>query len=178
MITIQGKKRKVKDMRFYGCLSNRLEEGKIFVKEIKVGDGVTEYCYSDRQPYEVIEVINQKHIFIRMMDYKRTDKNGMSDAQHYEYISNENNPKYELVLRNNVWYKVNNINKELWKKCAKRDYEQGIFKTEEGAYKYFRAMASLTDKQYEKVDNGGTIKKYSKMNISIGVMDRYFDYTF
>ena len=165
-------------MRLYGCLSNRLEEGKTFVKEIKVGDGVTEYFYSDRKPYEVVEVINQKHIFIRTMDYKRLDSNGMSDAQDYEYISNEKNPKIELVLRNNVWYKVNYINKAVWKKRAKEDTEKGYFKTEEGAYNYFRAMAGLTDKQYEKVDNGSEVKKYSKMNISIGVMQKYFDYTF
>ena len=165
-------------MKFYGCLSNRLEEGKIFVKEIKVGDGVTEYHWSDRTPYEVIEVINQKHIIIRKMDYKRIDNNGMSDTQDYQYISNENNPKYELVLRNNVWYKVFEINKEAWLKKAKEETEKGYWKNELSAYNYFRSMAHLTDKQYEKVDNGGTIKKYSKMNISVGVMERYYDYSF
>ena len=48
--------------KLYGNLMNRMEEGRQFVDEIKVGDGVTEYSYSDRHPYEVIEVKDQKHI--------------------------------------------------------------------------------------------------------------------
>lgn len=165
-------------MKFYGSLQNRFEEGKNFIGEIKVGTGVTEYGYSDRKPYEVIEVRSQKNIVIRAMDYERTDNNGMSDAQEYKYISNENNPTYELVLRNNVWYKVREFAKQGWERAAKRLVEEETFKTYESAYRYARGMSGLTDKQYEKVDNGGVVKKYSKMNISIGVMERYFDYTF
>lgn len=165
-------------MKYYGSLNNRFEEGQNFAGEIKVGCGVTEYGWSDRHPYEVIEVEDQKHIVIRAMDYKRIDKNGMSDAQTYEYISNPNNRTYKLVLRNNVWYKVHEINKETWLKRAKEDTEKGYWSNERSAYLYYRAMANLTDKQYEKVEQGQTIKKYDKMNISIGVMDRYFDYSF
>lgn len=165
-------------MKFYGSLQNRLEEGKQFVEEIKVGTGVTEYSWSDRHPYEVIEVIDQKHIIIRALNYRRIDDNGMSDAQSYEYISNENNIKYELVLRNNVWYKVIEYTKDRWLERAKEDFEKGYFKSIEGAYRYFRAMAGLTDKQYEKIEQGKIVKKYVKMNISIGVIDAYYDYTF
>jgi hypothetical protein len=165
-------------MKFYGCLQNRLEEGRNFTKEIKVGTGVTEYYYSDRKPFEVIEVIDQKHIVIRAMDSKRIDNNGMSDSQSYEFISNPKNITYKLVLKNNVWYKEYEINKETWLKRAKEDTAKGYFKTEEGAYRYFRAMSGLTDKQYEKVDAGKSVKKYVKMNVSIGIMDKYYDYTF
>ena len=165
-------------MKFYGSLQNRLEEGKNFVGEIKIGTGVTEYGYSDRTPYEVIEVINQKHIIIRALDYKRIDNNGMSDAQAYEYTSNVNNIKYELVLRNGTWFKVYEINKENWLKGAERLVKENSFKTTDGAYRYLRAMAGLTDKQYEKVDLGKSIKKYIKMNISVGYADRYYDYSF
>lgn len=164
--------------KFYGCLQNRLEEGKQFVSEIKVGTGVTEYGYSDRKPFEVIEVIDQQHIVIRELDSKRIDNNGMSDAQTYEHISNPKNIKYELVLRNGTWFKVYEITKDAWLKRAEQMVKENSFKTIESAYRYIRAMASLTDKQYEKVDLGKAIKKYIKMNISIGYADRYFDYTF
>lgn len=165
-------------MKFYGCLTNRLEEGKQFVDEIKVGTGVTEYHYSDRTPYEVIEVIDQKHIVIRALDYRRIDDNGMSDAQNYEYISNENNIKYELVLKNNVWYKVRTITKESLLKGAERLVVENSFRTIESAYNYLKAMANLTEKQHQSIEQGKAVKKYDKMNISIGYADRFYDYTF
>lgn len=165
-------------MKFYGCLTNRLEEGKQFVDEIKVGTGVTEYYYSDRKPFEVIEVITQQHIIIRELDSKRIDNNGMSDAQSYEYISNEKNPKYELVLRNGIWFKVYEINKNTWLARAEQMVKENSFKTCDAAYRYIKAMAGLTDKQYEKVELGKSVKKYIKMNISIGFANKYHDYTF
>jgi hypothetical protein len=165
-------------MKFYGCLTNRLEEGKQFVDEIKVGTGVTEYHYSDRKPFEVIDVINQKHIIIRALDYIRIDNNGMSDAQTYEYISNEKNAKYELVLRNNVWYKVIEVNKENWLKRAEQLVQENSFRKIESAYNYIRCMSGLTEKQYQNVDAGKSVKKYIKMNISIGYADMFYDYTF
>ena len=165
-------------MKLYGSLQNRLLEGNQFVKEIKVGDGVTEYFYTDRQPYEVIEVKSQKNIVIIQMDCKRIDDNGMSDVQNYEYISNNNNPVCELVLRNNVWYKVTEYNKKTWEECAKRDFEAGFFKTFESAYNYFKAISTLTEKQIQKIENGGSVKKYTKTNISIGFMNKYYDYSF
>lgn len=163
--------------KLYGSLDNRLEEGRQFVKEIKVGTGVTEYGYSDRHPYEVTKVIDQKHISIRAMDYKRIDKNGMSDAQSYEYISNEKNPEMELEKRGDVWYRVRKFSKAMWMEMAEEHLERG-FKTKEVAYNYFRAMAGLTDKQYQNIEAGKEVKKYIKMNISIGTMEKYFDYSF
>jgi hypothetical protein len=45
--------------------------------------------YSDRTPAEVISVTaSGKTIQVREMDAKRTDKNGMSESQTYEYTSN------------------------------------------------------------------------------------------
>lgn len=161
--------------QWYGSLDNRLEEGKMFVDKIEVGTGVTKYSYSDRHPYEVTQVIDQKHIFIREMNYKRTDSNGMSDAQSYEFMSNPDKPEIELVLRNNVWFEVVTYSKAKWEKLAEAD---DSFKTPQVAYNYFKAMAGLTEKQNQKIEEGKEVKKYHKMNISIGVMDRYFDYGF
>lgn len=124
--------------KWYGSLTNRVEENQKFVKEITVGEGVTEYLWSDRKPYEVTKVIDQTHIFIRPMDYKRTDNNGMSECQDYEYFSNESYKEIELKFKYNHWYRV-----ERW-----------------------------TD------PDGKKRWKSEKMNISIGVMERYYDYSF
>jgi len=88
-------------MKLYGGLQNRLEENRMFCDEIKVGTGVTEYFYTDRHAYEVIEVKDQKHVKIRRFDVKRTDNNGMCDCQNYAYTSNVNNPTLDLVRRGN-----------------------------------------------------------------------------
>jgi len=64
----------------------------------EVGMGVTECFYSDREPYEVVEVMDDRHIKVRRMDYKRVDEGGFSEMQEYEYFSNENYPTVTLFL--------------------------------------------------------------------------------
>ena len=46
------------------------------------------------------------------------------------------------------------------------------------AYNYIRCMAGLTENQYKKIDEGKVVKKYVKKNISVGIMEEYFDYSF
>lgn len=163
-------------IKLYGSLNNRLEEGKMFCEKIEVGTGVTEYGYSNKYPYEVVEVKDQKHIVIREMETKRIDKNGMSDCQEYQYISNTNNPKIELVNKNGVWFKVLEHSKEKWLQGAENIKDS--FKNKEIAYNYIKCMAGLTSKQYENIEAGKIVNKYIKMNISFGVMEKYYDYTF
>lgn len=88
--------------KIYGSINNRLQEqckGKTPV----VGMGVTELLYTDRHPYEVIEVINDKKIRVRELDYKRTDGGGFSECQEYEYFSKPNGNEKVLVFRNGRW---------------------------------------------------------------------------
>lgn len=86
-------------MRFYGNLNNRfLENCKGATPE--VGMGVTECMWSDRNPYEIIAVKDDRHITIRRLDYKRTDKGGFSECQEYEYYSNERYTPIELFKNN------------------------------------------------------------------------------
>lgn len=87
-------------MEWYGSLQNRFEERIKSTITPQVGMGVTELLWSDREPYEIIEVKDDRHIVIRRMNYKRTDKNGFSECQEYEYTSNPNG--YTCTLyRNN-----------------------------------------------------------------------------
>ena len=52
--------------KWYGSIDNRLEEGQNFTgREIRVGDDITMYLWSDRDCYYVTEVTDQKRIKVR-----------------------------------------------------------------------------------------------------------------
>ena len=87
-------------MELYGSLQNRLEENRMFCKEITVGTGVTEYSWSDRHAYEVIAVRDQKHVTIRELDHKCI---GGPYSNEWELISNEQNRVRNLVRRGRYW---------------------------------------------------------------------------
>jgi hypothetical protein len=54
---------------------------------VKVGDGVTEYMYSDKHAYTVI-ARTKFSITIQRDKAIRTDERGMSDSQNYDYERN------------------------------------------------------------------------------------------
>jgi hypothetical protein len=82
---------------WYGSVQNRIME-RSNMPAPEVGMGVTRCMWSDREPYEVIEVQDERHIKVRKMHAKRIDKNGMSDCQDYIYTSNENGSVVDLFL--------------------------------------------------------------------------------
>lgn len=88
--------------KIYGSLNNRLQ-GHCEGEKPVVGMGVTELGYTDRSPYEVIEVVNEKKIRVRSMSYERIDGNGMSDCQEYKYSSKPDGVVKTLVFRNGRW---------------------------------------------------------------------------
>lgn len=151
-------------MKWYGSLDNRIEENKMYCEEIKVGTGVTEYLWSDRNAYEVIKVENQKHIWIRRYDVKCV---GGDYSNEWKLISNPENKPIELVYRYNTWKVVNRFNLEWYNNLGK-------FKN------YFICMPDLTDKEIEKILEGKEVVKYSNMTgkLSFGVADYYYDYEF
>lgn len=155
-------------MKWYGSVNNRMMENRQFVKEIKAGDGATEYLYSDSHAYEVTRVIDQNHIYIRRMDAK----NKQAFANDWTYKSNPSNPEIELQRRNDVWYKVHTYNKDKMYRI-----DEG-FRTPEAFYNYQCCMACLTDNQRKRLDEGKEVKKLVKSNISIGVMEEYYDWSF
>ena len=56
-------------MRWYGSLQNRLEENCKGLKP-EVGMGVTEMLWSDREPWEIVAVKDERHITVRRMKAK------------------------------------------------------------------------------------------------------------
>ena len=135
----------------------------MFVPEIEKGTYVTEYLWSDRHAYEVVKVVDQKHVFIRRLNAIRTDNWGMSDSQNYRYESDENARTKELVKRGDYWYEVFTFSKEIHDKIVK---EVGW------------CLWSLTEKQWARIDEGKVVKRYSKINVSFGTADEHYDYSF
>ena len=80
--------------RWYGSLQNRLEENMVGRPKPEVGMGVTEYFYSDRHAWEVVEVKDDRHITVRRMKYKCLDY----FAGEWECYPDENGRTAELFL--------------------------------------------------------------------------------
>jgi len=85
-------------MRWYGSVQNRLAENMTGQPKPQVGMGATECLWSDREPYEIIEVKDERHITVRRMAAKRIDNNGMSECQEYEYSSDPNGSIHNLFF--------------------------------------------------------------------------------
>jgi len=151
-------------MKLYGSISNRVMENKQGVDEIKVGTGVTECLFSDRHPYEVIAVKDQKHFTIRSMRYKKAD-----DARDYEnkwdLFSDESGTVYDIVKRGKYFYYVVTMTAEDIK-----DFEDWDIQRKIG----FCHLEFNRDVINEK----GKQTKYIKMNLYIGRAEYYFDYEF
>ena len=162
-------------MKLYGSLNNRMEENKMYCKEIEVGTGMTRYDYSDRHAYEVVKVIDQTNVFVREYDHELV---GEPMSNQWKLVSNENNTVIELKLKNGVWYRVIEYTKELWLNNAKNMAKENTDKIE-SYYNYCKAMSGLTDKEKEKIENGKAVKKLRKFgNVSFGVAEYYYDYEF
>lgn len=146
---------------WYGSLNNRLEENKMFCKEIEVGTGMTEYSYSDRHPYEVVEVKDQKHVKVRGLDHKHVGDGCMDN--NWELVSNENNSVRELTKRGNYWY---------WTITVAKDILDKIDKIET------RLFLCQNNIDIDKLKEKGKITRYRRANVSFGVAQYYYDYSF
>ena len=157
-------------MKFYGNITNRLEEGRQFVDEIKVGDGVTEYSWSDRDAYEIIAVKDQKHFTMRKLDAIHV---GEAFENKWELKSNENNPEYEIAKRGKAWYYVITFTADM---IPEQQYDENGNYTD----KYLNAILGLAynNSSIEELREKGKITRYRKANISIGKADYYYDYEF
>lgn len=134
----------------------------MFCDEITVGMGVTEYMYSDRLPYEVIEVKDQKHVIVRAMDHKHVG-DGIMDNK-WELVSNENNATFLLTKRGKYWYRTVTVTSDQF------DFDNLDIET----LLWFCHQDILIDDLKAK----GKITKYHRANVSFGVADYYYDYEY
>jgi hypothetical protein len=75
--------------------------------EIKIGDGATQSVGSDRYPYTVVKILSPRRMVVQQDNAVRTDKNGLSESQTYEYSPNPNATEVVITLRSNGrWYQL------------------------------------------------------------------------
>lgn len=67
----------------------------------EVGMGATELLYTDRHACTIVDVVNAKTIIVQRDNAIRTDTNGMSDSQQYEYVRDTMGRLDTVTLRNN-----------------------------------------------------------------------------
>lgn len=152
--------------KWYGSLNNRVEENRQFCDEIKVGTGMTEYFWSDRHAYEVVEVIDQKHVKVREYDAVKADNESYSN--HWNLVSNEKNPVISLTKRGNYWYVVVT--------CTPEE-ARAILEKENNLDERLWACHNGFDLQ--EIANSNKAKtKYHRRNVSFGVANYYYDYEF
>lgn len=96
-------------MTQYGSLINLIRSGPTS-RDPEVGDGATILYWSDRAPATIVEVIRfktgtrkgeVKAVVVQADKATRTDSNGMSDAQTYEYERIPDAPKRTFTKRKN-----------------------------------------------------------------------------
>lgn len=150
--------------KWYGSLNNRIEENRQFCDEIKVGTGMTEYFWSDRHAYEVVEVIDQKHVKVREYDHKPA---GECFSNDWELISNPNNPVISMAKRGKYWYSVVTITPEEAKAILDSDDIES------------KLWACHNNFNLEEIiANGKKKSTYHRKNVSFGHADYYYDYSF
>lgn len=146
--------------RWYGSVQNRIEENKMYCDEITVGMGMTEYSWSDRHPYEVIGVFDQKHVVVRPLDHK---PKGECYSNEWELVSNEKNPTYLLTKRGKYWYNTVKVTSDIL--SDDMDWQTELFLIHNGI-------------NADDLRKKGKVTRYQRMNVSFGVADYYYDYSF
>lgn len=72
---------------------------------LKVGDGATYSIGSDRYPLTIVEIVSDRKVILQRDNYRRTDKNGLSESQTYEYTPNPEARRVVVTKRKNGgWY--------------------------------------------------------------------------
>ena len=174
-ILILAERRKRKERKtmkkFYGNLTNRLEEGRT-VPEIKEGMDLTMYYWSDRTCYYVTEVIDQKHIKV-MRYYVVADRSKAGGMGHQDWLYFKTTKEASDYLKaNGLHGYADNI----------KDIE------EEWVYRYNKWMRLsrqteenyCTDRERKALEKNGYFDRYFDIGgkVSFGVRDYYYDWEF
>ncbi|MBR5276779.1 MAG: hypothetical protein IKU35_06565 [Bacteroidaceae bacterium] len=154
-------------MKWYGSLNNRLEENREFCEVIEVGTGMTEYLWSDRHAYEVIEVKSQKNVVVRELGHRAKSEGWHND---WELYSDPNLPTLEMVKRGKYWYSV--------VECTPEDAQRAKDAYANGKYDLLLWMAHNDFNADEILATGKAKKKYHRKNVSFGIADYYYDFEF
>ena len=155
--------------KWYGSLNNRIDEGKTY-GEIKIGTGVTEMCYSDRHPYEVVEVIDEKHLLIRECDWKIISGSEQDGSAEYEYKVvpyKDTILTRELLDDNYRMLMISAHNPKLYEKILSSKIGDIIGNNN-------RLLVKTKYGWKERYSNG----KYNTNKFTVGFAERYYDPSF
>ena len=78
----------------------------------EIGMGATQLLYSDRHAFSVIKIVSPKKIVVQRDKVTRTDSNGMSESQDYNFEPNTEGMTATLTLRKNGRWVVEG--EDLW----------------------------------------------------------------
>lgn len=149
--------------KWYGSINNRIEENKQFCPVIEVGTGMTEYYWSDRKAYEVIEVRDQKHVTVRLYDHKHVGDGCMDN--NWQLVSNPDNPTYDMVKVGDYWYYTRTITADELEDMIADD-DLALLHMAVGGW------------DADKIRTKGKQTKRWRANVSFGVARYYYDYEF
>lgn len=152
--------------KWYGSLNNRIEENRQYCPQIEVGTGMTEYFWSDRHAYEVVEVEDQKHVYVRKYEAKHV---GDSYENKWELISDESKPKQYITKRGKYWYWTVKVDSSILDEIDKAEGD------EKWQLQMFLCHNNILA---EDLRAKGKITRYHRANVSFGVADYYYDYEF
>lgn len=152
-------------MKWYGNVANRIEENRGFNQEIKVGMDVTRYDWSDRHAYYITRVESQKRFFMKEYEViaDREKANGMGHQNWLYFKTRKECHEY--------------LNKHL-KPCPKFNFETEPYPTEGLQENPEEEIVFRYGHWYKKYTDYFGQVKYSKINISLGVRDYYYDWEF
>lgn len=172
---------------WYGNLTNRLEEGKNYTgREIRVGDDITEYLWSDRNCYYVTDVIDQKRIKVRRYyhcaDHSKPGGMGHQDwmlfktwdewndyladyfPAHHTKGDHRDEPEAETwVYRYGKW-----MTERTYTRPTSVDEHVGVF------------CEPATERERKSLEKNGYYKRYYNLSgkVSFGTADYYYDWEF
>lgn len=161
---------------WYGNLTNRLEENKNFTgREIKPGDDITMYLWSDRECFYVTEVENQKRIKVRpwytSADHDKPGGMGHQDWVYFRTLDERND---YLAKYFPEWHKVG------------EHFEEP--KPQTWVYRYNKWMKEVTftedkycnEREKKSLAEKGFYRRYFDLSgsVSFGVRDYHYDWEF
>ena len=72
--------------------------------KVEVGMGASMGVGTDCYAYEIVKVINPKHVIVRRLDSRLVSGDILSESQEYEFHSNVDNKTLHVVFRYGRWW--------------------------------------------------------------------------
>ena len=155
----------------FGSVDNAIAASAPNPEEIKVGDRLTKLSWTDRTPYEVVAVKDQKHITIRELGHRTPEgrNNAFTDSQYYEYYSDRSNPCRDICRRGNYWYWETTITSDILDKMEELDEADQV---------EIQIFLGHHNVSVDDLKAKGKITRYSRENFVFGYAEYYYDWSF